>query len=122
MRKSATPPHYDPTSPDQTRARTARQRESWARCTMFGDMIRVSVLYPSGDDTTFDHDYYKNTHVPLACSTWNVAGEIDKGISGPNVAAVHFFFETMDQFQAALGAPGTADVMADVANYTNIAP
>ncbi|MSY19346.1 MAG: EthD family reductase, partial [Actinobacteria bacterium] len=43
-------------------------------------MIRVSVLYPGGDDINFDHDYYKNTHVPLACSSWNVAGEIDKGI------------------------------------------
>jgi uncharacterized protein (TIGR02118 family) len=89
---------------------------------MFTSMIRVSVLYPGGDDATFDHDYYKNTHVPLACSTWNVAGEIDKGINGPNVAAVHFFFESMDQFQAAMAQPGTADVMADVANYTNITP
>ncbi|MCU1389308.1 MAG: hypothetical protein JWL72_2646, partial [Ilumatobacteraceae bacterium] len=26
-------------------------------------MIRMSVLYPSGDDSTFDHDYYKNNHV-----------------------------------------------------------
>ncbi|MCU1400240.1 MAG: hypothetical protein JWN62_3349, partial [Acidimicrobiales bacterium] len=59
---------------------------------------------------------------PLACSTWNVAGEIDKGISGPNVAAVHFFFESMEQMQTALGEPGTAEIMADVANYTNITP
>ena len=85
-------------------------------------MIRMSVYYPSGDDTTFDHDYYKNSHVPLACSTWNVAGEIDKGISGPNVAAVHFFFDSMDAMQAALALPGTGAVMADVANYTNITP
>jgi hypothetical protein len=28
----------------------------------------------------------------------------------------------MDAFNAALGAPLTGDVMADVANYTNIAP
>ena len=89
---------------------------------MFAAMIRMSVLYPSGDDTTFDHDYYKNNHVPLACATWNVAGEIDKGISGPNVAAVHFFFESMDHMQAALAMPGTAEVMADVAKYTNITP
>ena len=82
----------------------------------------MSVLYPSGDDSTFDHDYYKNTHVPLACSAWNVGAEIDKGINGPNVAAVHFFFESMDQMQAALGAPDTAAVMADVPNYTDIAP
>ena len=85
-------------------------------------MIRVSVLYPSGDDVTFDHDYYKNTHVPMACAAWNVGAEIDKGISGPNLAAVHFFFESMEQFQGAMGAPGTAEVMADVANYTNATP
>ena len=89
---------------------------------MFPGMIRVSVLYPSGEDSTFDHDYYKNTHVPLACSAWSVGAEIDKGINGPNVAAVHFFFDSMDQFQAAMGAPETAAVMADVANYTNITP
>lgn len=85
-------------------------------------MIRLSVLYPSGDDVTFDHDYYKNTHVPMACAAWNVGAEIDKGISGPNLAAVHFFFESLDQMNAALGAPGTAAVMADVPNYTNAAP
>lgn len=85
-------------------------------------MLRVSVLYPGGDDVTFDHDYYKNTHVPLACASWNVAGEIDKGVSGPHVAAVHFFFESMDQFQAAMALPATGDVMADVANYTNATP
>ena len=89
-------------------------------------MIRVSVFYPSGDvngePARFDHEYYKNTHVPLCGKTWNVGAEIDKGINGPNLAAVHFFFESMDQFQSAMGSPGTADVMADVANYTNITP
>ena len=86
-------------------------------------MIKVSVTYPSGEDTTFDHDYYANSHVPLCLTTWNpVKSEIDKGINGPTVAGVHFYFETMDAFQAALGATGTGEVMADVANYTNIQP
>ena len=89
-------------------------------------MIRVSVFYPSGDvngePARFDHDYYKNTHVPLCGKTWNVGAEIDKGIDGPNLAAVHFFFESMDQVQSAMGSPGTADILADVKNYTNIAP
>ena len=86
-------------------------------------MIKVSVTYPSGEDTTFDHDYYANSHVPLCLTTWNpVKSEIDKGINGPNVAGVHFYFETMDAFQAALGATGTGEVMVDVANYTNIQP
>ena len=85
-------------------------------------MIRVTVSYPSGEGSTFDHDYYKNTHVPLACSTWNVGAEIDKGVNGPYVAAVHFFFDSMDQMQAAMAGEGTGAIMADVANYTNIAP
>ena len=42
-------------------------------------MIRVSVLYPSGEGSTFDHDYYRTTHVPLAAKAWNPVGtQIDK--------------------------------------------
>jgi uncharacterized protein (TIGR02118 family) len=85
-------------------------------------MIRVSVLYPSGDDVTFDHDYYKNTHVPMCTEAWNVGAEIDKGVNGPYQAAVHFFFESLEAMQTAMGSPKTADIMADVANYTNGAP
>ncbi len=86
-------------------------------------MIRVSVFYPSGEDTTFDHDYYANSHVPLALSAWGLdSAEIDKGTTGPYVAAVHFRFADMDAFGAAMAAEGTGAVMADVANYTNIAP
>jgi uncharacterized protein (TIGR02118 family) len=86
-------------------------------------MIRFSVLYPASDDATFDHDYYADSHVPLAVKTWGLDGaEIDRGVSGPYVAAVHFTFESMEAMGAALGAPGTAEVMADVANYTNISP
>jgi uncharacterized protein (TIGR02118 family) len=88
-----------------------------------GDMIRMSVLYPSGEGSTFDHDYYRDTHVPLCRSTWGVERtEIDKGINGPNTAAVHIFFDSMDAMQAAMANPGTAAIMADVANYTNIKP
>lgn len=88
-------------------------------------MIRFSVLYPSGDDINFDHDYYANKHVPLAVKTWGLdasAAQIDKGMSGPYVAAVHFLFADNEAMGAALGSPGTADVMADVANYTNAQP
>lgn len=85
-------------------------------------MIRMSVLYPDGENVTFDHDYYKNNHVPMACAAFGVVGEIDKGINGPNVAAVHFFFEDIDAMNAAMSGPDTAAVMADVANYTNATP
>lgn len=86
-------------------------------------MIRVSVTYPITEGATFDHDYYASTHVPLAVGAWNPARtEIDKGVDGPHVAAVHMVFESMEAFQTALGSPATADVMADVANYTTIMP
>jgi uncharacterized protein (TIGR02118 family) len=86
-------------------------------------MIRVSVLYPKTEGATFDHDYYANSHVPLAVATWGLAGaEIDKGINGPYEAAVHFTFESLDAMGAAMAAEGTAAVQADVANYTTIVP
>ena len=86
-------------------------------------MIRLSVLYPKTEGASFDHDYYANSHVPLAVSTWGLAGaEIDKGINGPYEAAVHFTFESLDAMGAAMANEGTAAVQADVANYTTIVP
>jgi uncharacterized protein (TIGR02118 family) len=86
-------------------------------------MIRFSVLYPETEGATFDHEYYRTVHVPMAVAAWGLDGaHIDKGVSGPYVAAVHFLFESMDAVQAALAAEGTGAVMADVANYTSITP
>ena len=86
-------------------------------------MIKLSVLYPASEDATFDHDYYRDRHVPLAMKTWGLSeAEIERGIDGPYVAAVHFRFETQEAIAAAMGMPGTGDVLADVPNYTNITP
>ena len=86
-------------------------------------MIRLSVLYPATEGATFDHDYYRDQHVPLAVRTWNPERtEIDKGVDGPYVAAVHFVFASNDALGAAMGGEGTGAILADVANYTTIAP
>ena len=86
-------------------------------------MIRVSVFYPATEGATFDHDYYREKHVPLVVRTWTpVSAEIDKGVDGPHVAAVHMTFESLDALSQAMAAEGTADVLADVANYTTITP
>ncbi len=88
-------------------------------------MIRFSVFYPETEGATFDYDYYVSKHVPLAVKTWGLSAEqtqIDKGLSGPYVAAVHFTFDSPDALNAAMGSPGTGDVMADMANYTTIQP
>ena len=86
-------------------------------------MIRLSVHYPKTDGATFDHDYYRTKHVPLAQEAWGgVPAEIDKGIDGPYEASVHFTFESLEALGAAMGGEGTGAVIADVANYTSITP
>lgn len=86
-------------------------------------MIRLSVFYPSSEGSTFDHDYYREKHVPLCLQAWGLAkADIDRGVDGPYVAAVHFEFDSVDAIQAAMAAEATGDVLADVANYTNITP
>jgi uncharacterized protein (TIGR02118 family) len=86
-------------------------------------VIRFSVFYPATEGATFDHDYYLAHHVPLCVKTWGLDGaEIDKGLDGPYVAAVHFRFESPEAMQAALGSEGSAAIRADAPNYTTIAP
>jgi uncharacterized protein (TIGR02118 family) len=86
-------------------------------------MIKLSVLYPMIEGAIFDHDYYRDHHVPLAVRTWGLEGaEIDKGVDGPYVAAVHFRFESVEAMTAAMSVDGSKDVTADVARYTTITP
>jgi uncharacterized protein (TIGR02118 family) len=86
-------------------------------------MIRLSVYYPKTDGATFDHDYYRDKHIPLVVKTWGPdRAEIEKGIDGPHEAAVHFTFESLDALGAAMSGEGTGDILADIAHYTNISP
>jgi uncharacterized protein (TIGR02118 family) len=86
-------------------------------------VIRFSVYSPDGEGATFDHDYYRDSHIPLCCETWGLEGaEIDRGMTGPYVAAVHFLFDSQEAMHQALAVEGTAAVINDVANYTNITP
>jgi uncharacterized protein (TIGR02118 family) len=86
-------------------------------------MIRLSVLYPTTEGASFDHDYYRDKHVPLCLKTWGLDGaQIDKGLDGPYVAAVHFTFDSMEALQQAMTSPDMGAVIGDVANYTTIQP
>ena len=87
-------------------------------------MIRFRVMYPATEGATFDHDYYRDQHIPLALTTRGLEGapEIEKGIDGPYVAVVHFTFESVDAMQAALSSEGSGTVAADMANFTTITP
>lgn len=84
-------------------------------------MIRVSVMYPKGDDSTFDLDYYKTTHMGLVERDMGVVRtEVDSGVDGPYVATGHLYFESMEALQK--GMANATEVLADIPNFTNAAP
>ena len=95
------------------------------------DMIKVSVLYPSGEGKTFDMDYYCNNHVPMVGELLGdsvKAAAVEKGISGgtpdsePTYAAIgNLYFNSVESFQNSFG-PNADKIMADLPNYTNIEP
>jgi len=86
-------------------------------------MIRVSVYYPVTEGASFDHDYYRDVHVPMAKAAWGLDDAlIEKGVNGPYVAAVHVSFASMDALGEAMGAPDSVAVIADVPNFTTINP
>ena len=85
--------------------------------------VRLSVYYPQGEDERFDHDYYRDVHIPMCQKTWQPAKtEVDRGVHGPFVAAVHFTFASREAMDQAMASEGTAAVQADVPNYTSITP
>ena len=94
-------------------------------------MIKVSVMYPNNPDSHFDHDYYRDQHMPMvkrflgeACLSYAV----DRGLGGGSpgepagyVAMGHLLCESVEAFQAAF-APHASVIQNDIANYTNITP
>ena len=94
-------------------------------------MFKVAILYPNGEDKTFDMDYYEKKHMPM------VAGflgknlkfyEIDKGIAGrtpndkvPFVAIGYFYINDVAEYNKAIAQNRDA-VINDIKNYTNIQP
>lgn len=93
--------------------------------------IKASVMYPNTPGARFDHDYYRDKHMPLvqarmgkACLYYTVY----KGLSGatPNsaasyVAMCHIFSDSLEAFQAGFG-PHAEEILADIPNYTDLEP
>ena len=95
-------------------------------------MIKVCVLYPQAPGTRFDHDYYRDHHMPLVQARLGSAllrYTVDRGLANgaapgeppPFVAGCELFFDSVESHQAAFG-PHAAEIMADIANYTDRRP
>jgi uncharacterized protein (TIGR02118 family) len=93
--------------------------------------FKVAILYPNGEDKTFDMDYYEKTHMPM------VAGflgknlkfyEIDKGIAGrtpndkvPFVAIGYFYINDVAEYNKSI-VQNIDAILNDIKKYTNIQP
>jgi uncharacterized protein (TIGR02118 family) len=94
-------------------------------------MIKVSVMYTNTPGDRYNHDYYRDKHMPLvkkrlgdACLYYTV----DKGLAGgaPGVPATyigmcHIFCASVESFEASFG-PNAKEIMADIPNYTDERP
>jgi uncharacterized protein (TIGR02118 family) len=95
-------------------------------------MVCVSVFYPNDAGKKFDHDYYAAKHMPLVMDRLKSSGliryEIDRGVGGgapgapaPFVCVGRLYFNSPEGFQEGLRSHGP-EIMADVANYTDLSP
>lgn len=90
-------------------------------------MAQLFVTYPAGDRSRFDRDYYVQTHLPLVEKSWGAYGLISARAFWPAtkadpVAVAILSFEDEQAIDTALVSEETAAVMADLANFTDIAP
>ncbi len=94
-------------------------------------MIKVSVMYPFTDGMRFDHDYYRDKHMPLVKSKMGEHCKyytVDKGLTGGSpgtpatyVGMCHIFCDSIESFQAGFG-PHAGEILGDIKNYTDASP
>ena len=95
-------------------------------------MVIFSVLYPATPGARFDQAYYDDVHIPLAKDAFSATGlksvQVLKGLQGPDgspapyVVIVNITFRDAAALQASLGGPRAAEVLGDVAKFTDITP
>jgi uncharacterized protein (TIGR02118 family) len=94
-------------------------------------MIKVTVMYANAPGARFDHDYYRDRHMPLVKQRMGASClyyTIDRGLAGgaPGTPALylamcHIHCKSIAAFQAGFG-PHAAEIMADIARYTDQQP
>lgn len=94
-------------------------------------MIKVSVLYPNADGVRFDHDYYRDQHVPMVVRelegtvrSWGVERGLGDGSpdgAAPFVASCWFVADSVEAWAGAFG-PKADTILGDIPNYTDATP
>lgn len=91
-------------------------------------MIKYCVFYPTTENGHFDHDYYRDVHLPLIKERMGdllISYSIDKILSNPDgspapyIAACYLVCNSVEDLQK--GMAGHIDeIIGDVDNFTNI--
>jgi uncharacterized protein (TIGR02118 family) len=95
-------------------------------------MISVSVFYPHTAGKSFDYVYYADKHMPMVMDKLASHGllryEIHQGVSGMAPGSDPLFsctgvlyFNEVSEFAGGMAVHG-AEILADIPNYTQIAP
>lgn len=88
-------------------------------------MYAITILYPAGDDTTFDMDYYVGTHMPMFADAIGSDNLDGWGVAKPHGDEYHCvawaMVSDLDAYNAAMAEHGKT-LVGDVPNFTNVRP
>jgi uncharacterized protein (TIGR02118 family) len=94
-------------------------------------MIKVSIMYPNSPGIRFDHEYYRDKHLPLIERRLGAGLKyytIDKALTGatpeapaPFIAMCHLLCDSIESYQSTYG-PHAQEIRADILKFTNQTP
>ncbi|GKZ40188.1 hypothetical protein AbraIFM66950_003051 [Aspergillus brasiliensis] len=85
--------------------------------------VAVQVIYPASAASSFNKEYYLNTHIPLAKSRWGPEGLLSWAVfaggegTGYSVQAV-LIWKSLEAYNAQT----EEEVVNDIKNFTNVLP
>jgi uncharacterized protein (TIGR02118 family) len=90
------------------------------------------VIYPRSEGAKFDHDRYREVHLPLVAEKLGPLGltgayalrgaAAADGGEAPHFAMAFLNFASPEALAAAMSSPEAAEVVADISNFTDVKP
>jgi len=94
-------------------------------------IFKATIMYPPTSSARFDMNYYIEKHMPMVKSKIEssfIGFTVDAGLAGgtpgshaPYMAIGSLTFESLEVFGSVMAEHG-AEIMADIANYTDSQP
>jgi uncharacterized protein (TIGR02118 family) len=88
-------------------------------------------MYPYAAGARFDHDYYRDKHMPMVkqkmgetCKYYTVDRGIAGGAPGSTptyIGMCHIFCDSVADFEKGFN-PNAREILADIQNYTDLSP